>query len=237
MNMPTDQSESPAVAQAEAQCGHEHFSLMRRFLWLVLFICCWLWFHLLYRFRVHNAHHMPRDGATLIVSSHQSFLDPLFIGVSTRNRPFFSMARRTLWKNKFLGKVIDQLNTIALDQQAADLKAMRRGVEVLKAHHGLLIFAEGSRSPDGEVHAFEPGMMLLIRRAKPVVVPTVIEGAFDLWPIHNKRPKLFGRVHVMFGEPITAEELLADKDAAVEKLHAKVCALRIELREKMGLPI
>jgi len=170
----------------------------------------------------------------LIVSNHQCYLDPLLIGVSTRNRPFFSLARQTLWKSRFLGRLIDTLNAIPLDQGASDIKALRLAVDVLKANHMLLLFAEGARTPDGRVVAFEPGVMLLIRRAKPVVLPAAIEGAFEVWPRWRKLFRPFGRIQVMIGDPIPAEELIADKTAALERLHDEVEGMRLKLGERMG---
>lgn len=212
--------------------GGEHILIGRRLFWLFLYVVCNLWVRVCYRFRSYGAHHIPMTGPVLLIVNHQSYFDPMIMGVSTRNRPFFAMAKRTLWRSRILGWLIIQLNGIPLDQENGDIKALRLGVEALRDNHMLLVFAEGARTQDGAVAPFAPGVLLLIRRAKPTIVPVAIEGAFDVWPRGQKRPRLFGRLRVNYGEPISADRLPADKDEALQYLHHRVELLRRELASK-----
>ena len=153
---------------------------------------CYLLFLPLYRFRMRGVKHIPREGPLLIVANHQSFYDPIIVGLGIHKRPFFAMARKTLWDTKWVAWLIDSLNAVPVDQDASDMKAMRRTLGVLQAGQALMLFPEGARTPDGEVHGFAPGMMLLIRRAKPRVLPVGLDGAYDVWPRGRKRPPAGG---------------------------------------------
>ena len=202
--------------------------------WYIVYVLAWIYVKLFYRMRWWGTANVPRRGPTLIVASHQSFLDPLLVGTASWHRPFFSLARASLWNSRFVGGVINILNAIPIDQAVSDLRALRTAVDLIKSGETLLLFPEGSRTVDGTVGPFEPGMLLLVRRARPTVVPAAIEGAFDVWPIHQKRPHLYGRIGIMFGAPISAEDLLArDTDEALIFLQQEVEKLRQEVGRRI----
>jgi 1-acyl-sn-glycerol-3-phosphate acyltransferase len=127
--------------------------------------------------------------------------------------------------NQAVGK--DGLNAVfaAIDRQEA-----------------ILIFPEGSRTPDGLIHQMKPGISLIVKKVDCPILPVGIAGAFDAWPIHNKLPKpnpLFlgdmGRsIAVSFGEPFpttsiqmaSREEMLAEIDRRIRACHADAEKLR-----------
>jgi 1-acyl-sn-glycerol-3-phosphate acyltransferase len=79
---------------------------------------------------------------------------------------------------------------------------------------------------------FKRGVMLLIKRVKPTVLPMAVEGTFDAWPRDRKFPKLRGKVVCLCGEPMSGEALakldadkaLAAMRDAVSKLHDEAIA-------------
>jgi len=114
------------------------------------------------------------------------------------------------------------------------MAAMRRCIEVLNDGQALLIMPEGTRTLDGTTQAFAPGTMLIVKRAKPKVVPVAVEGAYAAWP-KGRGPRLTGRIGVMFGEAIPAEKLIAmGADAALAMLRDEVERMRLEVAERMN---
>ena len=215
----------------QRQPGHP---LSRILWWHFCHMLCVIWFYTCYRFRFYGARNIPRSGPVLFVSNHQSMLDPIIVGLGASHRQFYAMARKTLWNTRWLGWMMDSLNAIPVDQDNPDASTMKRCIQVLKQNHALLIFPEGARTLTGKTEAFEPGLMLIIKRAKPTLIPVALEGAFDAWPRTKKLPKPFGRIACTYGKPIDAEELLEMKPkVALEHLQATVEALRLELAESM----
>ncbi len=203
------------------------FSRVLIYVWLVIF----------YRYRYFGVRKIPATGPVLLISNHQSVLDLAIIGVGLTHRHFHPMAKQSLFDNPKFAAIIRSYNAFPVAEDKADLKSIRTAIELLKAGHLVLIFPEGSRTPDGNIDKFLDGIMLLIRRAKPVVVPMAVEGPYDIWKIHQPKPKLFGRAAALIGEPITSEELLAMKGHdGLKLLRKRVIDCRHELREKMGLP-
>ncbi len=191
----------------------------------------WMIWSLLWRTRGFGMHNIPATGPVLLLANHQSFLDLVVVGGPIIRRNFHPMARQTLFKNPVFGRLIASVNATPIDQEKADVAGLRKVIDLLKGGNLVLVFPEGSRSPDGTIKEFQEGLMLLIRRAKPVVVPAAVEGPFDIWPIGQKWPKLSGRTAVKFGKPIPADELLAmPRGEAMTHIARQIDAMRLELR-------
>ncbi len=195
---------------------------------------CRLWVAVFYRGRLIGAENIPLEGPVLIASNHQSFLDPIILGVGgwTRRQWYF-LARSTLFNNRLIGLGLRSLNTIPVERGAGDIKAIRGVIELLKAGQAIAIYPEGTRTEDGEMQPFKSGLMLLVKRTRATVVPTAVEGTFAIWPRNRSRPRLTGRAGVHFGEPISAETLLAmDSDAALDLVQQKVASMRQEMADQ-----
>lgn len=203
--------------------------------WHFLHFLCFLWIGPFYRYRAWHYDRVPLEGPVLLVSNHQSFLDPILVGLSAHHRQFYAMARSTLFHHRFFAWLIASLNAIPVERGTADMAAIRRSIEVLKQGHALLIFPEGTRTPDGTTKPFATGTMLIIKRARPMVVPVAVEGSFAAWPRERKTPCAGGRIGVMFGEPIRAEELMAgEPEEALERLRATIESMRLDLAERLA---
>ncbi|MEY2559782.1 MAG: 1-acyl-sn-glycerol-3-phosphate acyltransferase, partial [Verrucomicrobiota bacterium] len=83
-----------------------------------------------------------------------------------------------------------------------DRTALKALIRILKAGEGTLVFPEGQRTPDGKLQPALPGVGLVIAKTLAPVVPMRIFGAFDAWPLQEKKPRLFRPVTVVVGEPI-----------------------------------
>lgn len=219
---------------ANIRSRHPGGSVLKISWWASVHFLSWLYMSMFYRFRVWGGHRLPRSGPLLIISNHQSFLDPLLIGVAAPRRQFYSLARSTLFTNPAFGWVIRLMNAIPVERGAADMSAMRRCIDILKQGHALVIYPEGTRTKTGETGPFASGMMFMVKRAMPDVVPVAIEGAFDVWPRTRKIPRFTGQIGVMIGRPIPARVLLEmEQDKALKHLQGTVEEMRLDLRRMM----
>ncbi len=207
-------------------------TLVHRAWWRFLHSLCFIWFMICYRFQGHGSANIPDHGPVLYVCNHQSFLDPIIVGLAAHRRPFFALARLSLFGHPILGWLIRSLNAIPVERGTSDMAAMRLCLTILDAQHALMVYPEGTRTPDGTTKAFSSGTMLLIRRGKPTVVPVAIEGAYAVWPRNRKAPAATGRISVKFGKPIASEALLAmGSEAALTHLREEVETMRLSLAE------
>ena len=188
-------------------------------------------FRLFYRVKIIGEDRVPLEGPVLLVANHGSFIAPPLVGGTLRIRNTNFLARRSLFKGP-LGWLIRRLNSIPLDDNAGDVKAIRQVLERLGEDEPVLIFPEGARTCDGKLQPFRDGARLIIRRAKCPVVPIAIEGAFETWPRTRKLPRLFGcRLAIEYGEPISAERARADDGN--ELLERTIDTMRLALRDQM----
>ena len=189
---------------------------------------------LFFRLRVYGKENVPADGAFLLVSNHQSFLDPIFCGVHLK-RDLFFLARHTLFSNRFSSKVLWAINAMPVKRGQADIAAMKRVIARLKAGFGVCLFPEATRSSDGKIAAFKPGLGLLCKRGDAAIVPVVIDGAFEAWPRHKKIFSPWRTISICYGDCITAEQIknTSDRELA-ENLTATLRQMQNDCRLKEG---
>ena len=185
----------------------------------------WIWIRflatILYRLKVSGTKNIPPENAVLIVSNHQSHLDPPLIGCSSP-RPMNYMARASLFKFAPFGWYIRSIDAFPIDLDKSPLSGIRETLKRLKRGKMVLIFPEGSRTFDGEMQPFKPGFVALAVRSRATILPVAIEGTYHAWPRKNRFPGL-GRVHVHFGEPICREDVLKlDENELQELVERKV---------------
>ena len=184
-----------------------------------------------FRLRTFGMDNIPKKGAFILISNHQSFLDPVFCG-GPPVRPMNFLARDTLFKNWFFGPLISSVNAIPLKRDQADLTAMRTVINLLKKGRNLCLFPEGTRTPDGKIYPLKPGFGLLARRGNASIVPVVIDGAFECWP---RTQKLFTPGHLItvhYGRAITPEQIKTLDD---EQLAANITDTMRKMQEQIRL--
>jgi 1-acyl-sn-glycerol-3-phosphate acyltransferase len=180
----------------------------------------------LFDLKVYGARRVPQSGGVLLVSNHQSFLDPVLLGVRL-NRPLSYMAKSGLFVFPPFAWFLHFLGAFPIRQNAADVRALKEAIERVKEGRALAIFPEGSRTSDGQLLPIEPGIALVIRKAKVTVVPAVIDGSFDAWPQHRKifRP---GRIRVLYGRPMDLSGM--SREQVMETIAAQFRTMLAELQ-------
>lgn len=191
--------------------------------------------------RVRGMAHVPKRGPVLFIANHQSFLDPLLIGLAVR-RPLSYLARLSLFQNRAFAWIIRMLNAVPINHEGLGIEGLRTILALLQAGRPVVVFPEGERTWDGAVHKLQPGIQLLIKRARAPIVPVGIAGAFHAWPRWRPLPvpaPLFlpaepGTLAVSIGKPLDARhyadlprpELLRELYEVLHATHAHAEALR-----------
>ena len=137
--------------------------------------------------RAAGRHHVPKNGPVLVISNHQSFLDPIIVGVASRRR-LTALARKTLYENPAFAWLLRGLGAAPIDQEGIGIEGLRVGLHILEQGKALLVFPEGSRTEDGNLQPLKPGIQLLIKRSQAPVLPVGIAGSYDAWPCWRHYP-------------------------------------------------
>ncbi len=155
----------------------------------------------LLRYRAYGRENIPRSGGVLIVSNHQSYMDPLLIGLGLP-RQIHIMARKSLFYKSILFRwFIESLNAFPLKGGGTDGGGLKEAVKRLVSGNIVLIFPEGTRTWDGSIGELHPGVGLIAQRSGVPIVPVVIQGAYEAWPRSRKLFRL-RPIKVVFGSPI-----------------------------------
>jgi 1-acyl-sn-glycerol-3-phosphate acyltransferase len=184
----------------------------------VVFWSSFLGFTFGHSLRVIGRRNMPEDGPVLLMSNHQSFFDPLLLGLASRRYLSF-LARDTLFRNQYLKALIESLDAIPIDNKGLGKDGLQACLNVLNRGKAVLVFPEGERTHDGEMEPFKPGISLLIKRLQCPIVPAAIVGAYDAWPRRARLPSfspLFlaagkASIAISIGKPIDSAALAGMK--------------------------
>jgi len=166
----------------------------------------------------------------LIASNHQSFLDPVLVGMAWPY-PIDYMARSSLFKPPGFGTLIRALGAHPVRRGRVDRSGLRTVMRVLRSNRPLLMFPEGTRTRDGSLGKFRSGVGALAVRCKVPVLPACIEGAFECWPRHRALPRP-GRVAVAYGSFIEPDGM--DEPEMTARMHGQIRRLQKRLREYLA---
>jgi 1-acyl-sn-glycerol-3-phosphate acyltransferase len=197
-------------------------SLASRLFYSFCWYNCWVFTRLMFRFRWTGSENFPKTGPVLLVSNHQSYLDPVLLGVACP-RQLRALARRSLffWP---LGWVIGLLGAVPIDRQGWR-GGIKTTLQLLKLGEAVLVFPEGTRTANGELQPFFSGFCILARRSGATIVPVAIDGAFAAMPRGSRFPRP-RRITLVFGQPIASErtDQLADAELA-ELVNAQIAGM------------
>ena len=193
-----------------------------------------VWVSAICTVEIFNRHYEPAAGSVLYICNHQSYLDPPLMSMSLQ-RPVNYMARDTLFRSRVFGPLITSFGAFPVKRGTADTGALKEAIRRLKAGGQLVIFAEGTRTRDGRVGPFLPGVALLAQRVADWIVPVTIEGAFEAWPRTSPLPGP-GSISVMYAPPIPREEARAVEGGAfLARVRRTIIDMQGQLRLRRGM--
>lgn len=167
----------------------------------------------------------------IFAANHSSHADTSLIlhalTDSARDRTVVAAAADYWFKHPLLGNIVSLfLNTFPFSRTGGAQGQLHSSSNLLKSGWNLVLFPEGSRSPDGRIQEFKPGVGFLAKETGTPVVPVHIQGAFQVMPRHQRVP-LPGNIRVRLGKPMTVEpkegtrEFTARVEKAVRSLSAE----------------
>jgi 1-acyl-sn-glycerol-3-phosphate acyltransferase len=186
-----------------------------------------------FRIRCTGRHRVPAEGGALVCSNHQSFFDPVLVGLAFDRRLNY-LARRTLFRFAPFRWWIEFLDAIPIDRDGFGIGGIKETLKRLKRGEMVLIFPEGTRTKDGSVASLRPGFVALARRGRTALVPVGLDGAYDAWPRDSRFPRP-SPIHICIGEPIspetvaalTDEQLIEELERRIRDCHAQASSGRL----------
>jgi len=185
---------------------------------------------LAFRGETEGLEHLPGAGGYIVAANHASHLDPPLVGLHLPRQVSF-FARKTLWKPGLASWWLDGVGTIPVDRDGgADVAAIKRVLQVLRQGKVVILFPEGTRSPDGRLQAPKPGIGLIACKTGVPVVPARVFNSANAFG-RGGRIRLGTPVDVTYGRPLLPADYDHPEDGkeryqrAAERIMAAIARL------------
>ncbi len=157
------------------------------------------------RLDVDGLDRIPPERPVIFMPNHQSNFDipALFAAIPGQ---FRWLAKEELFRIPLFGLAMRRCGYIPIDRSGSrkSLRSIKDAALRISGGASVIVFPEGTRSPDGRLHSFKKGGFLLARYAGVPVVPVVIRGTWDIMPRNTLKIR-GGRIHVQLLSPIFPE--------------------------------
>lgn len=162
----------------------------------------------LWRLAVTGRQNIQAGKHYLVISNHQSLLDILAVAAALPLN-FRFLAKKELFYVPFMGWAMACAGYVPVDRSSHDSgrKAVRRIVELLKKGLSVLLFPEGTRSPDGKIHAFKLGAFKIARESRVEILPVVVDGTGTALPKKSLFLRKRSTFVVSIGRPVSLDNL------------------------------
>ena len=184
-----------------------------RFAKVVCNVVCKLWFKLEY----YGMENLPKDRGYILVGNHQSYWDPVMMGLKLDTTLTF-MANEKLFHKPVLAPVIRGLGAFPVNLKKPDMTAIRTAKKVVKDGKVLALFPEGTRSHDGKLLKFKGGVIYIASVTGEDVVPVCIT--------YQNGGKFRSRILIRYGEVIPNREILEGKKKDTESMRQAAAKLQ-----------
>jgi len=187
---------------------------------IILFICG-------VRVDVVGLEHVDPNRSYVIISNHLSNFD-IWATLAALPLRLRFVAKEELLRIPFFGTALRMSDHIVIDRSKPEDAVARINARVAAQAQGgkpfcLLFYAEGTRSPDGQIHAFKKGGVTLALRTGLPIIPLAISGTWKLLPKNALLIRPGGKVKIVLAPPIeTTGMTLDDRDALNERVRATI---------------
>jgi len=151
------------------------------------------------RLHIEGLEHVPRRGAALVVGNHVGAIDGVLMGIHIPRFDVYYMAKSELFRRPFLAWLFRRCHTFPVVRDSPDRHALRHALRLLRSGHVLLVYPEGTRSPDGRIQPPHPGAGFIALHSDVALVPVASWGSDRVLPRGIHLPRR-ADVHLHVGE-------------------------------------
>ncbi len=148
---------------------------------------------------------IPKGRPLIFMVNHVSYFD-IFALLALLPVDFRFIVKQELMRVPILGYAMKNAGYIGIERKdpRKALKSMHEAAERIRQGASVLIFPEGTRSPDGTLQSFKPGGFHLTLRSGCDIIPVTIIGSRDIVPKGSWRINK-GSIRLIVGQPIPVQ--------------------------------
>ena len=186
--------------------------------------------------RVEGLEHIDPQSPQVLVGNHQSWFDVPAVAANLP-KSFYFVAKKELEHVFIFGRAWKAAGHISIDRSDREsaIRSLEQAGRQLRAEgSAVVIFAEGTRSPDDRLQPFKKGAFMLALHTGVPIVPFGVAGSRRIFPKGSWRVRR-GPIIVRFGEPIPTDGLgPEDRDELAARVRNEVRRLRDAGRRELG---
>jgi len=163
--------------------------------------------------------HIEEGRPHVLMANHQGAFD-IFALLAYLPVNFKWVAREEIFRIPILGWAMAAAGYISIDRKGKKkaMESVERAVAKIRDGASVLVFPEGTRSPDGEIHPFKRGGFTLAVKAGVPIIPISIRGSRNVLPRSSLRVRP-GRIEIIVGKHVrTDDRSLADRGSLMEEV-------------------
>lgn len=180
-----------------------------------------------YSIQIIGEEHIPSKGPVIMINNHTSGLDFLIVCYWRLKRPdLHPLVADAIMSNPIIAKLFIKGGGIPI-YKAKDFSvgSLLAALRCLKQGEPVCLGPEGEMSWDGELQKLKPATAWLALKSGAPICPTLVLGAYDIWPRWAKYPRLNGRIKIIIGKPFRIGN--QEVRGSDEELLIKECNQRI----------
>ncbi len=201
---------------------------MRRVVEFFLHLFLYIPLLIMYPALIVGRKNIRRKGKLILVSNHQSNIDPIIIWNRVFRRKFKYMAKESLFKNKFVGFLIKSVGAYPVNRNSTDLSAIKKTLAYLKDDKAICLFPEGTRLHSDEQSQLKQGTVIFALKTGAPIVPSYFSRKPGLFKFTKytvgKEFDLAKEIGYNKGDKITDEVI----SAGLEVISKRIYGLRKE---------
>lgn len=186
------------------------------------------------RWRIEGLERISPAGPVILASNHVSYLDPLCVAyvADLAGRRVRFLAKAELFRKRGLAELLRVLRQIPVERGSADASgSLQAAADALGAGECVVVFPEGTISPDLDPMAGKTGTARLARAAGVPVIPMGIWGTHRILTKGRKPSFRLGvAVTVALGEAVVVDPD-ANPRESTDRIMAAICAQVARARE------
>jgi 1-acyl-sn-glycerol-3-phosphate acyltransferase len=177
------------------------------------------------RTEIKNREKILPGTSYIIISNHQSLYDIIAL-VTALGIQYRWFIKKEVLKIPLFGYGLYASRNIFIDRSntAKAIESINKGIDRLPKGVSVMVFAEGTRSPDGRIHEFKKGGFVTAVRRKIPILPVTVNGSRRVLPKGSLNWKP-GKIQVVIGDPIDTSGYTTDTvDELIDKTRKAVIA-------------
>ncbi len=169
--------------------------------------------------RLEGIENLDGKGPYILMANHQGYYD-IFALLAYLPIQFKWLAKKELFSIPFFGWTMAAAGYIRIDREGTreTVEAIHEAVRKIQDGLSVVIFPEGSRSPDGSIQPFKKGGFTLAIKSRVPIVPVAISGTREIMP-KGRLTASPGEIRVRVGTPIDIQNYsMKDRKDLMEKV-------------------